>query len=376
LDFKKDAHHTETQTYDLQGKTAVLTLKDVGENYDAIDLRIEGYSDSVYTLEKVYEARGRTTQRALENAQMIDYQVEVTDSVFAFPSTFQFKEDALFRGQELDLTLYIPYGQQFMMDRELQEILRTSVLYTNDLSVSDMQDNVFMFTANGLQCLTCEGRENLDEQFEDYDLPGDYSQDLDLENFDKLDIGGALKVEVFQGDTFKVTLTGREMDVKDVEVRVQGNTLEIEREGFLKNTEDLGILITMPALESMELHGVTQATISKFTTDNLHLALSGAARASMLVEAQELDVEMSSAANLQLYGTADFMQVNITGAAQLEAAGLEARRIDMECGGASRTRVNATEEINIDAGAAAQVEYTGNATINVENDQRRNVRKF
>ena len=376
LDFKEDARHTETQTYDLQGKTAVLTLNDVGENYDATDLRLQGYADSVYRLEKVYEARGRNTQQALENAQMIDYQVEVVDSVFTFPSTFQFKEEALFRGQELDITLYIPYGQPFMMDRELREILRTSVLYTNDLSISDMQDNVFMFTTNGLECISCEGRENLDNQFEDSDLPGDYSQDFDLENFDRLNIGGAFQVEVFQGDTFNVIVTGKEREVEDVEVRVQGNTLEVERKGFLNSSEDLGILITMPALESVQLHGATQATVSKFMTENLHIDLSGAARVSVLVEAQELDVEISSAANLQLYGKTDFMQVDISGAAQLDAAELVARRIDMECGGASRARVNATEEINVDAGAAAQIEYTGNATVNIENDQRRNVRKF
>lgn len=376
LDFKEDARHTETQTFDLQGKTAILTLENVGENYDATDLRLQGYADSVYMLEKEFEARGRNTERALENAQMIDYQVETTDSVFTFPSTFQFKEEAVFRGQELDMTLYIPYGQQFMMDRELRKILNTSVLYTNDLSVSDMQGNVFMFTMSGLECLTCEERKNLDEQFKDYDLPGDYSQDFDLENFDRLDIGGAFKVEVFQGDTFKVTVTGRERDVEDVEVRVLGNTLEVEREGFLNNSEDLGILITMPSLQDLKLHGATQATISKFVTENLHIDLSGAAKVSVLVEAQELDVEMSSASNLQLFGKADFMHIDISGAAQLEAAELEARRIDMECGGASRARVNATEELNVDAGAAARVEYTGDATVNIENEQRRNVRKF
>ena len=376
LDFKEDARHTESQTFDLQGKTAVLTLNDVGENFDATDLRLQGYADSVFTVEKVYQARGRNYQVAKENAQMIDYEIDVSDSVFTFPSTFQFREGAQFRGQELDLILYIPYGQPFKMDRNLREILRTSVLYTNQLSVADMDDNTFMFTPDGLKCVTCEGRENLDDQFKDYDISGNFSRDFDVGDFQNLEIGGAFKVEVHQGDTFKVTVTGRERDVEDVEVRVQGNTLEVEREGFIKSNEDLGILITMPALESIKLQGATQAIVSKFVTDNLHVDLSGAAKASILAEARELSIDLSSAANLQIYGTADFVEIDLSGAAQLEASELIARRIELEGGGATRARVNATETLDIDAGGAAKVEYTGNATVNIENDQRRNVQKF
>jgi hypothetical protein len=138
----------------------------------------------------------------------------------------------------------------------------------------------------------------------------------------------------------------------------------------------LGILITMPALESLKLQGATQATVSKFMTDNLQIDLSGAAKASVLVEAKEINIDLSSAANLQIYGSTDFMKVDMSGAAQLEASELEARRIELECGGASRARVNAIEMLDIDAGTAARVEYTGNATVNIENDQHRNVRKF
>ncbi len=376
MDFREDARYTETQTYNLVGTTPVLTLKENGNNYDATDLRIQGHADSVLTLEKAYRARGKDFETAQENAQMIDYQVEQTDSTFAFPSTFAFKEGAEFRAQELDMTLYIPYGQPFMMDRALREILSTGILYTNNLSVSDMEGNTFMFTSDGLECITCEGPENLDDQFEDYDLPGNFSRDFEVEGFENLDISGAFKVEVFQGDTFKVTVTGREEDVERIEVKVRGDLLEVEKEGFLKNTEDLGILITMPALESVKFQGATQATISKFVSENLHVDLAGAANVTLAVEAQELDVDMSSAAKLQLFGTADFVDINMGGAAQLEASELVARRAELKLGGASRARVNATETLDVDAGTASRVEYTGDAAVTIENGQGRNVEKF
>jgi len=40
---------------------------------------------------------------------MVTYQVDLQDSILTFDSNISFKPDAIFRGQELEMTLFIPY---------------------------------------------------------------------------------------------------------------------------------------------------------------------------------------------------------------------------------------------------------------------------
>lgn len=165
MDFQEDARYTTTETYDMQGAMAILTLSDYPEgDFTRPLLFLRGHDADYFELKKEFEAHGRNSKKAVENAKMIEYHVEVKDSVFSFPPAFIFKSDAKFRFQELDIMLYVPYEHPFMIDRNLAYILRNT-LQQHGYSVEDMQDNVFIFTRSGLECRTCGDRKNLDDEF-------------------------------------------------------------------------------------------------------------------------------------------------------------------------------------------------------------------
>jgi hypothetical protein len=101
---------------------------------------------------KNFKARGRTRQQAIENSKMVDYHVIQNDSILVFDSNITFKDPAEFRVQEVNVTLYLPYNQPFVMDRSLRNILPYSLQH----DVSDrMENNQWAFTEDGLTCLTC-----------------------------------------------------------------------------------------------------------------------------------------------------------------------------------------------------------------------------
>ena len=61
---------------------------------------------------------------------------------------------------------------------------------------------------------------------------------------------GAFVVRFRKGDTYKVVADGREDDMSDMDVRVNGNTLEvkIDRKGLFNwsNRKRVGLTITVP----------------------------------------------------------------------------------------------------------------------------------
>ncbi len=168
-DFRENARYVTSETLSIPG-TPILTLAGRPEyNYDdsRVRLTLLGHEDSTFQLKKTFEARGRNPARALDNAKTITYQMQQQDSTLTFPSNYTFAEGVPFRDQEVELNLYVPYGQPFLIDRDLSYILRRSILYRSGLSTSDLQDNTFQFTHEGLECISCNQPENLDDQFQE-----------------------------------------------------------------------------------------------------------------------------------------------------------------------------------------------------------------
>ena len=164
-DFREDARYSTTETLFIPGTPIFTLLNKSDNNHDRVRLSLLGHQDSTIQLKKTFEAWGRNRERALNNAKTVSYQLRQQDSTLTFPATYTFAEGSPFRDQEVDLTLYVPYGKPFLVDRDLSYILRKSILYRSGLSTSDLQDNTFRFTRQGLECMSCNEPENLDDQF-------------------------------------------------------------------------------------------------------------------------------------------------------------------------------------------------------------------
>src|SRR5690606_6546955 len=142
-------------------KTAVLTITETGmEDYQATSLKLLGHNNSGFKLIQKFYSRGSSRQDALKNAQMVTYNVNLQDSILYFDSNIQFKEDAQFRGQDLEMILYIPFDTPFRMNENLKHIIRGTI-YQSGHTVEQMEGNEWMFTEQkGLQCITCPADED------------------------------------------------------------------------------------------------------------------------------------------------------------------------------------------------------------------------
>ncbi|WP_297335085.1 PspC domain-containing protein [Algoriphagus sp.] len=155
--FKEENRYEVQQTLPVSQGVMILKLNPVSEEatFNHVDLQLVGTADSLVTLEKTFLSRGRTKAEAMENAQKLDYRVEVLDSLILFDEGFDLQKSDMFRAQELDLKLNLPYDRPFIMERSLLGIIRNTI-YVNGYRTSDVsQRSVWVFNENGLLCLTC-----------------------------------------------------------------------------------------------------------------------------------------------------------------------------------------------------------------------------
>ncbi|MGK7397776.1 MAG: PspC domain-containing protein [Candidatus Cyclobacteriaceae bacterium M3_2C_046] len=362
---------------DLNNQTAILTLDDDEpfQEYETVTLTLRGYQDSVYKLVKNFEARGKTQEDAVLNTEMVNYQVNKEDSTLIFNSKLNFEEKAKFRVQKLDMTLFIPYNQQFIMDRSLRHILRNT-LYRNGFSVSQMDNNRWMFTEQGLQCVTCEL--SSPEEPSQETITYDYNEIYDFKDFRKLDIGSAIFTEIRQSDQFEVEVSGPENEVEDLEFSLNGEELKIRMKNnnlFNYDSEPVKLSIALPELTELDLHGSTRTFVSDFEAASLYVNLSGAAYADMEIDSENLEVALSGATKLVLKGKADYLEAGINSNAILDAFDLSLERAQIDANAAASANLNARDFINVKATGAATVRYKGNPKVSSETTFSSSVKK-
>jgi phage shock protein PspC (stress-responsive transcriptional regulator) len=365
--YSRDGVHTEVKRYDLAGKTAVLELNQIGlEDYDVTTLKLRGHEDSVYRLEQRFEARGKSRRDAIDNAKMVTYNVMLDDSIFTFDSNIQFSEEAKFRGQKLDMILYIPYNQTFMMDEDLRYIL-SSTIYPNGYRVSQMEGNTWMFTEDGLQCLTCTSEKSSSRRSRSYDSDNGDHLSFDFEGFQSVDVGSIFNTEILSGSDWDVVVSGRDRDLEDVVVKVTNGELNINFKKDIskwdRNRKEVKVHIIMPELESLDLSGAAKGKIYGFDQHHMDINLSGASVTEMDVNLTEANIKLAGVSRLNLSGTGENLEATVSGASNLDAEDFMVDYAVVNVSGASKAWVHVNKELEIDASGGSSVRYSGDPMI-------------
>jgi phage shock protein PspC (stress-responsive transcriptional regulator) len=366
--FRKEGIHEVNTDFRVGDRGLYLDLNDLEDDWDhRVRLQLEGYSGTEPRLEQRFKARGRSRQEAQANAKMINYNVIQRDTSLIFDSEFEFKRDAKFRGQELRMVLYIPYGKKFRMDPELSDILENT-LYRNGYNESQMRGNIFQFTEkDGLVCLTCTEEKDIENE--------DFYQNstrLDYKDFQRLNVQGPFRVIVEQDDRYRVAIEGNADDIDDVKFDQNGDELEIHwRRKFFKwkdwNWDEdnrITIRITMPRLEEVDFSGATEFEVQNFNSVNdLKISVSAGARGEIDVEANALDIDLNSAAQLNLRGNTKELNVNANSAAKLSAFDLEAEDAEMEANSGASIEANVSRSLDANANSGGNIRYRGDARV-------------
>jgi phage shock protein PspC (stress-responsive transcriptional regulator) len=207
-DYRRKAKFEEEIVFPMRYKT--FTLKGNANDdvdYAKVDLFLRGYSGTEVKLVKEFSARGFNKSEAIKNAHMIDYNVVQKDSSIVFDWDFTFNENAVFRAQDLDLTLYIPYGKEFYIDEDMDEIIRSPWIHGNQW-YNKLEGGKWVFEEDGMRCLECEEEGDYNFNFHsDYKAEGlvqaeDYKSMNNVTIEDCQDTGGGKALGYIQNGSW------------------------------------------------------------------------------------------------------------------------------------------------------------------------------
>jgi phage shock protein PspC (stress-responsive transcriptional regulator) len=351
--FKERGEYRVENTYVVKGKRAVLGVNEVGmDDYHATNLTLRGHDSKEFRLVQTFKAQGTTRQRAIENAKMIEYNVEFKDdSIFNFDSNFKFREDAIFRAQHLNMTLFIPYNMPFTMDEGMSRMVTQYI----DWNYSD--GYTWKMTDDGLQCVNCEK----DDDDEDND------ESTSLTDFDELELTGKFDVKISNGHDYDVEMIGSEREKAKYRIYKSGSTLVVEYNGQRNfnwnvrdlNVEEMRINITMPSLERLEATGFGTVRFEDLNAEDLDIDVRGPIKLRGDLRAVNLNLTVTGKGEADLSGSATRMNARLELASKLRAYNLDVVDAIVEASGASSAKVNVSGTLEMEETGLSNVDYRG-----------------
>jgi hypothetical protein len=216
------------------------------------------------------------------------------------------------------------------------------------------------------------------------------TRDFNVSGFNRIHIKWAMEVEIVRGDVFGVSVTGTDTQIKNVNVAVEGDRLNL---GYDLNLVSIIALpfnrmtakITMPELRELDISGAAQGHVKGFSTgkdfslyvsgaSNLELTdmvvanmkwdLSGASRVHAQVKAEgDVDMRISGATQITLKGSARDMTVDASGASHIDMIDFPVRNARYRLSGASHGTVNLTGKLDAILDGASHLEFNGSPTM-------------
>jgi len=383
MDFREEAQYTDTEDLAVTGETSILRLTGYPEYDDSqVALFLTGHDEDQFELQKSFQARGSSRKRAVENARLVTYDVLVEDSTISFPPIYTFKEGAKFRAQELDLTLRIPYNRPFQMEQNLTEILRNT-LYRYGYRRYDLPGNTFIFTPEGLECITCP--EEVDEPNTEIDTlksftdeEGAESYQLGLQNFESVEVRGPFRIQINPSAEYSVYVIPNDMPLSRMKANVEDGRLVVFYNGSYnqRNGKVYDLKVTLPVLKELRLKGDTEATLAKFSEQDLDIDLSGSAKLTAEVSGAKVKVNMTGDTETNISGKSQILDAELGGSAILKALNLDTDTARVEIRAASEAQLYVIEKIEADISGAGRVEYLGNAEVEVNEAGKTKLQKL
>ncbi|ODP37590.1 head GIN domain-containing protein [Sphingomonas turrisvirgatae] len=195
------------------------------------------------------------------------------------------------------------------------------------------------------------------------------TRSFDVAGFTAVALKGADDVEVRHGAGFAVTATGDSALLDQLEIRKDGDTLQIGRkDGDWRWRGDKGakITVTLPRLTAASVAGSGDMAVDRADGD-----FSGAIAGSGDLSIAQLNggragLSLAGSGDMKLgTGQASEISAKVAGSGNIDASGVKADRGKISIAGAGNVRAQFTSEAKVSVVGSGNVDLTGGAKCDV-----------
>lgn len=166
----------------------------------------------------------------------------------------------------------------------------------------------------------------------------------DLRGFSRIQLKGALDLDIREGKAFSVEVRADEEDLPRVKTYVENDTLvlETEEQHHWRRDGDISAVITLPHFTALQLYGAGDVTIDGVHAQAVTLDLRGAGDVHFSGEAKKVAVKLKGAGSVTFApGQTQDLEVDLSGAGDVKAKALKARNASVDLRGTGSVELTA-----------------------------------
>lgn len=190
---------------------------------------------------------------------------------------------------------------------------------------------------------------------------------VEATGFTGLRLSGNLEVSIQESEQYSVELTGDAETLNLLLVEVRGSELVIrpKQDNWSWNSYrgTVTVRIQAPNLERAEVSGsVDLRTLGTITPTRFRMGLSGAGKCDIGIETTELSVSTSGSSDVVLRGTAQSLELQMSGSGDVSAFELAAQDVSVSTSGSANVEVSASRRIEASTSGSSNIRYRGAPT--------------
>lgn len=190
-------------------------------------------------------------------------------------------------------------------------------------------------------------------------------QERDIDGFTQINTCCSFKVQLAENSNFGVRVEAESNLQEFIETEVRGKTLHIKYtdDANFKSTQPITVYVALPKLEGVEASSSAKVTgTTPFRGDDLDLDVSSSANIKLEFTGDEVELEASSSGRIEVMGSAKRVEADASSASSIDAESLEAEDGDADVSSAANISLYASRSLRADASSAGSIRYRGNPT--------------
>ncbi len=196
------------------------------------------------------------------------------------------------------------------------------------------------------------------------------------EDFTKISVSEGLKVYLTQANEFSIEVEADENIIDLIETDIKNGKLRIHSDKNIgKATKN--IYVSLPKITALRSSSGAQLTTRNIIkADELEVDGSSGALLELEVVANEINIDASSGANLDISGSADKAIVDVSSGANINAKNLETSSCNADASSGGNVRIQVSKSLVADASSGGNISYSGEANVEKKKSVSGSVHKY
>lgn len=376
-DFRDEGYNDVSETFTMNTDTVTLSIRDYNEefngsirynrrnrrNYDYhsefTDLDIRASRDNNWRLDKRATARGRNIEDADNNAEDIEFNYQVNTNEIIFDRELKLPDDAQFRFQDLDMTLYIPVNQPFKINRDMSGLLN---YFSYRYSWWEVYRNTWAFDEDGtLQCLSCA-----EEDDEVSTSSRSDSKTFEYSNFRELSIYASIPVTIKYGETYDIRVEGSSSKFDELNMRMSEKNLIISAQEGYNSWSGTELIIQLPELDNLNLNDDANISLNGTNLEDTRIVVRDESRLQLTGSLHNLTMLVLNDSRVDSEATIDNLTMEVMDKSRFYGYDGEVVDCELTTNSEARARLNIREYLSVEAAGFSSVRYKGSPRVEIK----------